>query len=297
MANKSTKKQTGLGKGLGALLGQTEQQFKEDNHVVEKVVNLNIDEISPNKEQPRKEFNSEKISELADSIKENGVLQPIIVIKKENPNYYMIIAGERRWRASREAGLKTIPAIIRKMEDHLVLQHSIIENIQREDLNPVDEAMAYQQLMDQYNFTQEELAQKLGKSRSAIANMLRLNRLPQEVLKELADSTISVGHARCLLALSSIEDQINACETIIQEGMNVRQTEKYIKSLLEPTKRTKNSKNRLNAYLLNIKKIEDELSKSLGTKVKLKDKQGKGLIQINYSDNDELERILEILKG
>lgn len=296
MANKSNKKQTGLGKGLGALLGQTEQQFKQEYQTVEKVVNLNIDEISPNKEQPRKEFDSEKISELADSIKENGVLQPIIVIKKENPDYYMIIAGERRWRASREAGLKTIPSIIRKMEEHLVLQHSIIENIQRENLNPVDEAMAYQQLMDQYNFTQEEMAKKLGKSRSAIANMLRLNRLPAEVSKELADGTITIGHARCLLALPSIEDQIDACETILQEEMNVRQTEKYIKSLLEPTKKTKKSKNRLNAYLLNIKKIEDELSKSLGTKVKLKDKQGKGLIQINYSDNDELERILEILK-
>lgn len=278
MANKSNKKQTGLGKGLGALLGQTEQQFKQEYQTVEKVVNLNIDEISPNKEQPRKEFDSEKISELADSIKENGVLQPIIVIKKENPDYYMIIAGERRWRASREAGLKTIPSIIRKMEEHLVLQHSIIENIQRENLNPVDEAMAYQQLMDQYNFTQEEMAKKLGKSRSAIANMLRLNRLPAEVSKELADGTITIGHARCLLALPSIEDQINACETILQEEMNVRQTEKYIKSLLEPTKKTKKSKNRLNAYLLNIKKIEDELSKSLGTKVKLKDKQGKGLI-------------------
>lgn len=293
MASKSTKKQTGLGKGLGALLGQSEQEFKEENHVSEKVVNLDLDEISPNKDQPRKQFDQESIKELADSIRENGILQPIIVTKKKDPDYYLIIAGERRWRASREAGLKRIPAIVRDMDDHLVMQHSIIENIQREDLNPVDEALAYQHLMDQYNLTQEEMAQRLGKSRSAIANMLRLNRLPKEILKELADGSISIGHARCFLSLPNIEDQINACETVIQEGMSVRDTERYINGILNPVIKTKKKAKLSDAYLLSIKKVERSLSKSLGTKVKLKDKQGKGHIEISYSSNDELDRIIE----
>ena len=226
------KKQTGLGKGLGALLGQTEKQFQQSSKSVEKIIELDIEEISPNKDQPRHEFDQEKLKELAQSIKQHGILQPIIVTFKENPDHYRIIAGERRWRAARIAGLKTIPAIIRDVEDHLIIQHSIIENIQRENLNPVEEANAFYDLMSQYNMTQEELAKTLGKSRSAVANTLRLKNLPEEILKELASANISAGHARCLLSLPEVEDQINTCKLIVAKDLSVRETEAYIKNLM-----------------------------------------------------------------
>lgn len=297
MATKKTaKKQTGLGKGLGALLGQTEQSFRTENQVIEKIINLDLDEIAPNKQQPRKHFDQEKIAELTASIKENGVLQPIIVTKKINPDYYMIIAGERRWRAAKEAGLKKIPAIIRDVKEHQIMQHSIIENIQREDLNPVEEAKAFLSLLNQYNMTQEELADKLGKSRSAIANSLRLNRLPQEILDYLEKGVLTAGHARNLLALTTKEDQLMAAHYIIERDLSVRQTEEYIKRLLEPQKPKTSKRSQLSdAYLLSVKKIETDLSKSLGTKVRLKDRAGKGKIEINYANNDELDRILELL--
>ncbi|NLZ71290.1 MAG: ParB/RepB/Spo0J family partition protein [Clostridiaceae bacterium] len=296
MSTKQNKNQKGLGKGLGALLGQTETEFLKEKNVSEKVLELSIDEISPNKEQPRKVFDQSKLEELAKSIKEHGILEPMIVIEKKNPDYYMIIAGERRWRAAKIAGLKKVPAIIRDLEDHLILQHSIIENIQREDLNPIEQAIAFQNLIDQYSMTQEMLAEQLGKSRSAIANTVRLINLPDEIKQELVNSNISAGHARCLLSLKTEEDQINVCETIIQEGLNVRQTEQYINQLLTPKVKSIKSKERSSAYLLSIKKVETDLSKSLGTKVKLRDKNGKGKIEINYSNNDELERLLDLLK-
>lgn len=293
---KSTKKQIGLGRGLGALLGQTEQDFQTESQVIEKIVNLDIDEIAPNKDQPRKIFDAEKLSELTASIKEHGILQPIIVTKKSNPDYYMIIAGERRWRAAKEAGLKNIPAIIRDIEDHQIIQHSIIENIQRENLNPVEEAQAYQNLITQYNMTQEELADKLGKSRSAIANTLRLNRLPKSVLEQLEKGLLTAGHARSLLSLDTEEAQIAAAEIILTRALSVRQTEEYIQKLLAPKKKSTPKRNNAgNAYSLSVKKIENDLSKTLGTKVRLKDHAGKGKIEINYANNNELERILELL--
>jgi len=296
MSAKQSKNQKGLGRGLGALLGQTEQEFKKEKHISEKVLNLPIDEISPNKDQPRKEFDQDKLEELAQSIAENGVLQPIIVIEKTDPDYYMIIAGERRWRAARLAGLVNIPTIVRDLDEHLILQHSIIENIQREDLNPIEEALAYQNLIEQYNMTQEELAEKLGKSRSAIANTMRLLNLADEVKQELINGIISAGHARSLLAIKTEQDQIDVCETIIQEGLNVRQTEVYISKLLKPKSKRKETQKSSTAYLLSVQQVETELSKVLGTKVKLKDNHGKGKIEINYSSNDELERLLDILK-
>ncbi|NLM19275.1 MAG: DUF61 family protein [Clostridiaceae bacterium] len=291
------KKQTGLGKGLGALLGQTEKQFQQSSKSVEKIIELDIEEISPNKDQPRHEFDQEKLKELAQSIKQHGILQPIIVTFKENPDHYRIIAGERRWRAARIAGLKTIPAIIRDVEDHLIIQHSIIENIQRENLNPVEEANAFYDLMSQYNMTQEELAKTLGKSRSAVANTLRLKNLPEEILKELASANISAGHARCLLSLPEVEDQINTCKLIVAKDLSVRETEAYIKKFNEPVIRSKPKKRVDIEYQLSIKKIETDLSKLLGTRVKLKDNSGKGQIIIPYNNNDELSRLMNILSA
>ncbi|NLJ70940.1 MAG: ParB/RepB/Spo0J family partition protein [Clostridiaceae bacterium] len=289
------KKQTGLGKGLGALLGQTEKQFQQASQSTEKIIELDLEEISPNKDQPRQEFDQEKLEELAQSIEQHGILQPIIVTFKENLNHYIIIAGERRWRAARIAGLKTVPAIIRNVEDHLILQHSIIENIQRENLNPVEETNAFHELMTQYNMTQEELANTLGKSRSAVANTLRLRNLPEEILKELASGNISAGHARCLLSLSRIEDQINTCELIIANGLSVRETEDYVKRINEPVLKSKPKKKKDLEYELSIKKVETDLSKSLGTKVKLKDRSGRGQIIIPYNNNEELNRLIDIL--
>lgn len=294
MATKKNRKQTGLGKGLEALLGQTENEFQQESEVTEKVINLSIDEISPNRNQPRKEFDSKKLNELSNSIKQHGVLHPIIVVERKNPNYYMIIAGERRWRAAKEAGLKKIPSIIRKMEDHLILQHSIIENIQRENLNPVEEARAYQSLINQYNMTQENLAKALGKSRPAITNALRLNKLPEEVLNKLIDGKISAGHARCILALPNTDDQIKASKIISKDGLSVRATEKYINKLLNPVEKKKTDVKKSSAYDLSIKQVETDLSKALGTKVSLKDRSGKGKIEITYANNDELERIRKL---
>lgn len=301
MAKQTNKKQTGLGKGLSALIGQTEHSFKQElgerNKQSESVIYLKVDEVSPNKDQPRKEFDQEKLQELADSIKEHGILQPIIVVKKENPDYYMIVAGERRWRAAQIANLKTIPALIRKTGSDMILQHSLIENIQRENLSPLEEAEAYQKLMEDYQFTQEALAEKLGKSRPSIANSLRLIRLPESIRKDLAAGKITAGHARAILSLEKLADQELVCKKIIEEGLSVRQTELLV-SRLQDKKPTAKLKYTLDpAYKLSIKKVETDLSKLLGTRVKLKDKAGKGKIEINYNSNDELDRLLEILKG
>lgn len=301
MAKQRSKKQTGLGKGLGALIGQTEQSFQqvleERNKKSETVMDLKIDEVSPNKDQPRKEFDEEKLEELANSIKEHGILQPIIVIKKEDPDYYMIVAGERRWRAAQIAGLKTIPALVRKTQADLVLQHSLIENIQRENLSPLEEAEAYQKLMKDYQFTQEELAEKLGKSRPSIANSLRLNRLPVLVKKELASGKITAGHARALLSLAKAADQEIACKKIIEDGLSVRQTEILVNRLQEKKAKSRREYKLDPASKLGIIRVETDLSKLLGTRVRLKDRSGKGKIEISYSSNDELDRLIEILKG
>ncbi|MDI9490935.1 MAG: ParB/RepB/Spo0J family partition protein [Clostridiaceae bacterium] len=289
------KKQTGLGRGLGALLGQTEKQFQQNSQTTEKILEIDLEQISPNRNQPRQDFDQLKLEELAQSIKQHGVLQPIIVTQKENTDHYSIIAGERRWRAAKLAKLKTIPVIVRELDDHLILQHSIIENIQRENLNPVEEAQAYRELMDQYNMTQEELANNLGKSRPAVANTLRLNNLPEEILKELAIGSITAGHARSLLALGNIDDQINLCESIINQDLSVRQTEKHVAKLNDPPVKTKKREKIDQQYELSIKNVETNLSKSLGTKVKLKDRAGKGQIIIPYNNNEELSRLIEIL--
>lgn len=284
----------GLGKGIGALLETSNDIQIEDN--LESVLQIDINDISPMEGQPRQSFDDEKLAELADSIKENGIIQPIIV-RKRSQGDYVLIAGERRWRAARLAGLKEVPALVREVGDEEQLRQALIENIQREDLNPMEEAQAFQRLMEEHGMTQEVLAKALGKSRSAVANTLRLNRLPVEIRDFIQRGELSEGHARALLALPDSAAQIQAADYVLTKGLNVRQCEQYIRALLTRESRTEETPVRDEQYELSIRDVEDRLRKSLGTKVVLKDRAGKGQIRIPYSGLDELDRLLELLGG
>lgn len=286
----STGRAKGLGRGLSALLEGHELNLEAEK---EAVYQIDIDDISPMENQPRKIFDDDKLQELAESIRENGIIQPIIVHKR-GLNDYVLVAGERRWRAARLAGLREVPAIVRTLDKEKQLKQALIENIQRENLNPLEEATAYQQLLDEYGLTQEEVAKVLGKSRSAVANTLRLKRLPVEIQDFINGGSLSEGHARALLALPEAIQQIEAADHILDKGLNVRQTEEYIRLLLNPP--TKNTAKPMDEQAeISVRDLELKLSRSLGTKVRLSDKNGKGLIKIPYKNLDELDRILELL--
>lgn len=276
----------GLGKGLGALLSQSDAMAEE---VRSAIVELKITDISPNSDQPRKYFDQSKLEDLASSIRENGIIQPIIVCKGERG--YRIVAGERRWRAARLAGQTVIPAIIRELTELQVLQHALIENIQRQDLNPLEEAYALDKLIREHELTQEKLSKVVGRSRPAIANTLRLLNLCEPVRQMLMSEVITAGHARALLAINQPEEQKKAAELIQLKELSVRDTEKLVKKWLNPRIRT--SKTLDEAYMLSVKEVENQLTASLGTKVRLKDRQGRGTIMIDYYSNDDLDRILE----
>lgn len=281
-----------LGKGLGALLN-TENVL--DNMLDNKnIVELKISQIEPNKEQPRTHFDEEKLAALAESIEEYGVITPIVVKKLEN-GFYKIIAGERRWRASKIAGKKTIPAIIKDYDDKETMEVALIENLQRENLNPFEEANGYKELMDIFSLTQEEVAKKAGKSRSAVANSIRLLSLPNEIKKYVLEEKLSVGHVRAVLSIESDELKIIAAKKIIEKGMNVRQTEEYISSLLKEKKEKKKSQleEELNRYFLS---LEKKLSSQLKTNVKIHRGRKKGKIEIEYQNDEEFERLMKILK-
>ncbi|MDD4189655.1 MAG: ParB/RepB/Spo0J family partition protein [Eubacteriales bacterium] len=274
----------GLGKGLGALLSveNDERDVKE----------LKLNEIDPNINQPRQDFDEEKLAELAESIKQHGVVQPIIV-KKEG-NTYKIVAGERRWRASRLAGLETIPVIIREYSEHELIEIGLIENLQRENLNPVEQARAYSRLIEEHNLTQEKIAEAIGKSRSAIANSLRLNKLDDKIKQYLIESKLTEGHARAILSLSGREKQIAAADVIVKRGMNVRDAERYVKAASQKKRKVK-KKGMDEDLQIEIKALEDKLKNIMGTKVKLHtDGKQKGKIIIEYYSGEELERILGI---
>ena len=216
-------KKKGLGKGLGALLVDENSSIESEN-----ITELKLSDIEPNKDQPRKDFDEEKLSELSSSISQYGVLSPILVCKGEN-GYYQIIAGERRWRASKLAGLKTIPAIIKNVESEKVFDLALIENLQREDLNPIEEALGYRKLMSEYGFTQEQVSEKMNKSRSAVANSLRLLKLPTDVISLVEQGELSVGHAKVLLALSDEKEISSLAKKICEEALSVRELEDAIK--------------------------------------------------------------------
>ncbi|MBE7041490.1 MAG: ParB/RepB/Spo0J family partition protein [Ruminococcaceae bacterium] len=280
----------GLGKGLGALMNTDEAI----DVTQEQTITLKISQIEPNKEQPRTEFDPEKLETLSDSIKKYGVLQPIVVKKLDN-GFYKIIAGERRWRAAKLAGLKQIPVVIRDFNDRETMEIALVENLQREDLNPFEEARGYKELMDLFSLTQEQVAQKVGKSRSAVANSVRLLSLCDEIKELVLKKELTVGHVRALLATDNEGVQLMAARKIVADGLNVRQTEAYIKVLLTEKKPKKKNPvdEELRRYLAS---IEKKLSNSLGTKVKIHNKKNRGKIEIEYYNNEDFERIMNKIK-
>lgn len=277
----------GLGKGLGTL-------FEKENDIIEEngIIELKISEIEPNRNQPRKNFDPEKLKALADSIKENGMIQPIVVTKNED-NIYTIVAGERRWRASKIAGLKTIPTIIKDYNDKTIAEVALIENLQREDLNPIEEAMGFKELSEKYGLKQDEISQKVGKSRSAVANSMRLLSLEDEFQKRLINGDISEGHARAVLSLDSIELREFLVNQIVENGLNVRQAEILSKQLQKGIK--KKEKKEPDVYDIELEKIQYRLSSNLGTKVTISQNAKKGKIEIEYYGNEDLERLLNII--
>ena len=278
-------KNTGLGKGLDALLlnNVVEEEKVQEGEIVQ---NLNIIDVEPNREQPRRNFDEESIEELSNSIKEYGVIQPIIVSKQDN--YYQIVAGERRWRASKKAGLTQIPAIIRNYDKQKNSEIALIENIQREDLNPIEKAIAIRELLDKYNLTQQKLADKLGISRSGLANTVRLLNLSPKVIELVKEGKLTEGHCKALLGIEDEEKQYQAALYVVESGDSVREAEKQI--------RIKKKKPENNRYQPIYMEIEDSFRNFFGTKVKLDAKQRSGKIIIQYSSNDELDRIINLIK-
>lgn len=257
-----------------------------------RVITVPLTEVVPNQDQPRKDFKEEAIHELADSIRQYGVLQPLLVQKKDK--YYVIVAGERRWRAAKEAGLKEVPVILKNFDDQEQMEISLIENIQREDLNAIEEAEAYRRLIDEFHLTQDEVAVKVGKSRSTVTNALRLLKLAKPVRHLLLNGDITMGHARALLAIENEEAQINASHQVIQKKMSVRETEKLVKSILNPRKqRIKPEMDEQTA--LAYKSIEENLQKLVGSKVQIKPQGDRGKIEIEYYSQEELERIIDMI--
>lgn len=288
-------KKTGLGKGLDALFGASplvteveEEQPKEQIEDNENLKTLKITDVEPNRDQPRKIFNQESLEELADSIKTYGVIQPIVVTKKEG--YYAIVAGERRWRAAKIAGLEEIPAIIRDDDEQTNKEIALIENIQREDLNPYEKALGIRQLMDKYGLTQEQVSKKIGKSRSSVSNTVRVLYLAPDVLELVKQGKLSEGHCKALAGISDPKRQYEAAIRMIERGESVRQAE-------SKNRTTKKEKKLDPKYQYLYEDIEDRFQSFFGTKVKLDQGKRKGRIIIEYHNNDDLERMLNLIKG
>lgn len=300
VAKKTTPK--GLGKGLGrGINALIPEDVNEENVVVKEVVKevivkepaetkVRISQVEPNREQPRKMFDEDALIELSESIKQYGVLQPLLVQKKDN--YYEIIAGERRWRAAKLAGVKEIPVIIKDYSDQEVMEIALIENIQREDLNPIEEAQAYQRLIKDYKLKQDEVAEKVSKSRAAITNSLRLLKLDKRVQEMVMEGKISNGHARAIIGIEDGDKQYMVAMRIFDEKLSVREVEKLMKQLDKPKK-----ENKIPANDFVYRDLEDKMTKIMGTQVVIKNKDKKGKIEINYYSQDELERIYELLEN
>lgn len=280
-------KKTGLGKGLDALFSSSSFEIEEENSKEDIVMNLKIIDVEPNRQQARKIFDEEALSDLAESIKNYGVIQPIVVTKKED--YYQIIAGERRWRAAKKAGLQEIPAIVRQDDEKKNQEISLIENIQREDLNPIEKAKGIKTLMDEYNLTQQNVAEILGKARSSVANSVRLLNLDQRVIDLAMQGKLTEAHCKVLLSTEDKDKQYAMALNIIERGDNVAQTMKQmkIKKKMDVEEQKK--------YDAIYKDIENRFQGFFGTKVKLDAGKKKGKIIIEYANNDDLERILELL--
>ena len=287
----STKKR-GLGKGLSALISDkvTVENFLNEEQPNEKIEILNVDLIDPRHDQPRKYFDEEALKELAASISIHGVIQPIIV--RRNNERYEIVAGERRYRASKYLNLKEIPAVVRTIDEENAAKISLIENVQREDLNPIEEALAYKKIMEDYELKQDELGEAVGKSRAYISNSIRLLNLEKKVVDYLYEGKLTPGHGKALLALEK-DKQLEAAEKIINLGLNVRDTEEEVKKNKQKNKKNKNKGNtKIDSYL---KDLEDNLMRSLGTKVSLQAGKNKGKIEIEYYGEEDLERLIDLL--
>jgi len=284
----------GLGKGIGALIsaGPVEPMKTEEN-VSRETMTLNINLIEPNSTQPRRKFDEDALEELSESIKLHGIIQPIVVQKKGD--HYEIIAGERRWRAARMAKLKEVPVVIKEYSEAEIFEIALIENIQRQDLNPIEEALAYQRLIDEHNLKQDELAEKVSKSRVAIANSVRLLRLDERVRNMLVDDLISSGHARPLLAINDPDLQYELANRILDEKLSVRETEKLVKSYINP--KVKKEKKPLDSEAI-YKDYEQRLITILGVKTVINRKgENKGRIEISFNSTEEFEKIYELIKN
>lgn len=287
----------GLGKGLDSMIPDKIQETKDllQETKSKKETVVDIHKVEPNKGQPRKLFNEDALLDLADSIKQYGIIQPIVVQKKED--YYEIIAGERRWRAAKLAGLKEVPVIIKEYTPQEVMEIALIENIQREDLNAIEEAMAYQKLIAEFALKQDELAERVSKSRAAIANSMRLLKLGEKVQQMLIDDMISSGHARALLAIEDLEEQYNIATQVFDYKLSVRETEKLVKKVLDGNvEKPEKTETKLSEQeILILKEIEEKMRKIIGTKVSIsKNHKQKGKIEIEYYSNDDLERLVEL---
>jgi ParB family chromosome partitioning protein len=287
----------GLGKGLDSMI--PEKANKSDNEKSDKNVSretlIDINEVEPNPLQPRKNFDDDALHELSDSIKEFGIIQPLVVQKKEKS--YEIIAGERRWRAAKLAGIKQVPCIIKNYTEQQIVEISLIENIQREDLNPIEEAFAYQRLIEEFNLKQDEVADRVSKSRAAVTNSIRLLKLDKRVQQMLIDDMISSGHARTIIPIEENDLQYSIATKIFDENLSVRETEKLVKKILEGNLDVKEkSKSVLDDSVI-YKDIEEKIKSIIGTKVSISKKnKNKGKIEIEYYSNDELERIIELFE-
>ena len=307
-------KKMGLGRGLNVLIPEQKKDdkefvtkpkevvkevikevevVKEVVKEVEKEITLKLSEIEPNRNQPRKQFDEDGLEELAESIKQFGIIQPLVVQKKDD--YYELIAGERRWRAARMARLKKVPVIIRDFEEQKVLEVALIENIQRQNLNPMEEAKAYERLNQEFNLTQDDIAKKVSKSRVAITNTMRLLKLDERVQKMVEEELISSGHARCLLSLNEKDMQYEAATRILDLGLSVREAETLVKRMANPPKKEEKNQNQ-HDFLY--KELEENMKQRFGTKVHINEKKNnKGKIEIEYYSREDLERIIEMLQS
>ena len=299
----------GLGRGLSNLIPtddtiedvstKTPKQTKTSSAVKTELVKkveqtLNLNRIEPNKNQPRKEFNEDALQELADSIKQFGVIEPLVVVKRKG--YYELIAGERRWRAARLAGLKEVPVVIKDYDDQQIVEIALIENIQREDLNPIEEAHAYERLIQEFNLTQDEVAERVSKSRTTVTNALRLLKLTEKVQQMLIDDMLSTGHVRALITITDPQLQYETAMYIFDKKLSVRETESYVKKLLNKKPKDKPAEKEDPELSFLYKAIENRLKESLGTKTTIKAKtKDSGKIEIEYYSQEDLERITQLL--
>lgn len=285
----------GLGKGLDSLIAKKVPEVTETTSDVSRETLLNINKVEPNPNQPRKRFNEDKLQELADSIKVHGIIQPLVV-QKENDRY-IIIAGERRWRAARLAGVKEVPVVIRDFTEQELYEVALIENIQRQDLDPIEEANAYSNLIKEHHLTQDEVAERVSKSRVAITNSLRLLKLDQRVQQMVIDELLTGGHARALISIEDPEEQYNLANRIFDEKLSVRETEKLVKKILHP-KAVAEEEPVDEATEAIYRDLEENLKTIIGSKVKITRKPGgKGNIEIEYYSTDELDRIIDLLRS